>query len=561
MKKKRIRFTIVLSLLAISLVFNLLLIFLNRDTTYNRVVTAATLFDIEFSKTEIDSMSNAVLLNKDKYAAINAYALSNSTSPAFIFSPVPAGYNTPAVQEPKNFNLPISVKVPLNPENLCYYSVAELSALIKARKITSVELTKIYLARIKKFDKELFSVITLLEESALEQAEHADKEIKAGHYRGPLHGIPYGVKDLLAVKGFPTTWGSPIFKNQMIHETASVVEKLDLAGAVLVAKLSLGELAMDDVWFGGKTRNPWNTDEGSSGSSAGSSSATSAGLVAFAIGSETWGSIVSPTTVCGVTGLRPTFGRVSRTGAMALSWTMDKIGPICRNAQDAAIVFNAIYGPDGKDITLANKPFNVNLGRTNKKLRVGYIASEFAEKTEINANDFATLETMKQMGYTLIPVELPNNLPVEALSIILEAEAAAAFSNLTLLNLDDSMVLQTKNSWPNIFRTARLIPAVEYIQANRIRTDLIQGLIKMFEQVDIVISPSLEGNQLLITNLTGHPALSIPNGFDTRGLPTSITFIADWYNEADLLAVGWAFQQKQGFYLNHPAKFTPKNEK
>lgn len=558
MKKKRVRFTIVLSLLAVSLVVNLILIFANRITTIKKVETTSTLFDLAFTSAEKDSMSDAVMLNRDKYAAIHAYELSNATSPAYIFSPVPANYPTPMVQEPKNFNLPTNVKVPLNRESLCYYSVAELSALINARKISSVELTKLYLARIKKFDKELFSVITLMEDSALEQAKEADKEIKAGRYRGPLHGIPYGVKDLLAVKGFPTTWGSPIFKNQMIHETASVVEKLDLAGAVLVAKLSLGELAMDDVWFGGKTRNPWNINEGSSGSSAGSSAATSAGIVAFAIGSETWGSIVSPSTVCGVTGLRPTFGRVSRTGAMALSWTMDKIGPICRNAQDAAIVFNAIYGPDGKEITLVDKPFNINLGKATKPLRVGYIVSEFAEKNERNVNDFTALETMKQMGYELIPVQLPNNLPVEALSIILEAEAAAAFSNLTLSNLDDSMVLQTKNSWPNIFRTSRLIPAVEYIQANRIRTDLIQKFMEIFKQVDIIISPSLEGNQLLMTNLTGHPSISIPNGFDRRGMPTSITFIADWYNEADLLALGWAFQQKQGFYLKHPDKFTPK---
>lgn len=558
MKKKRVRFTIVLSLLAVSLVVNVILIFANRITTIKKVETTSTLFDLAFTSAEKDSMSDAVMLNRDKYAAIHAYELSNATSPAYIFSPVPANYPTPMVQEPKNFNLPTNVKVPINRESLCYYSVAELSALIKARKISSVELTKLYLVRIKKFDKELFSVITLMEDRALEQAKEADKEIKAGHYRGPLHGIPYGVKDLLAVKGFPTTWGSPIFRNQMIHETASVVEKLDSAGAVLVAKLSLGELAMDDVWFGGKTRNPWNIASGSSGSSAGSAATTSAGLVAFAIGSETWGSIVSPSTVCGVTGLRPTFGRVSRTGAMALSWTMDKIGPICRTAQDAAIVFDAINGPDGKDITLVDKPFNINLGKTNKVLRVGYIAAQFTEKNDSNANDFLALETMKQLGYEMIPVQLPNTIPAEALSIILEAEAAAAFSDLTLTNLDDSMVLQTKNSWPNIFRTSRLIPAVEYLQANRIRTDLIQEFIKIFKQVDIIICPSLDGNQPLMTNLTGHPVLSVPNGFDKRGMPTSITFIANWYNEADLLALGWAFQQKQGFYLKHPDKFTPK---
>lgn len=558
MKKKRIRYTIILSLLVLSLAFNVFLLILNRSTTFKKIETISGMLDLSFTRAERDSMTQAVEVNRDKYAAIHAYKLTNSTAPAFVFSPVPANYSTPTKQEAKNFNLPTNVKVPLNRENLCYYSVAELSALIKARKVTSVELTKLYIARIKKYDKELYAVVTLLEDRALEQAKQADREIAAGHYKGPLHGIPYGVKDLLAVKGFPTTWGSPIFRNQMIHETASVVEKLDSAGAVLVAKLSLGELAMDDVWFGGKTRNPWNTAEGSSGSSAGSASTTSAGLVAFAIGSETWGSIVSPATVCGVTGLRPTFGRVSRTGAMALSWTMDKIGPICKTAQDAAIVFNAINGPDGKDITLVNKPFNINLGKTNKILRVGYIAAQFTEKTDSNANDFLALETMKQLGYELIPVQLPNTIPAEALSIILEAEAAAAFSDLTLSNLDDSMVLQTKNSWPNIFRTSRLIPAVEYLQANRIRTDLIQEFIKIFKQVDIIICPSLDGNQPLMTNLTGHPVLSVPDGFNRRGMPTSISFVADWYNEADLLAIGWAFQQKQGFYLKHPDKFSPK---
>lgn len=560
MKKKRVRYTIILSLLVLSLAFNVFLLILNRSTTFKKIDTFSGMLDLSFTRAERDSMTQAVEVNRDKYAAIHAYELSNSTSPAYVFSPVPANYPTPSMQEPKNFNLPTNVKVPLNRESLCYYSVAELAALIKARKVTSVELTKLYIARIKKFDKELYAVVTLLEDRALEQAKQADREIAAGHYKGPLHGIPYGVKDLLAVKGFPTTWGSPIFRNQMIHETASVVEKLDSAGAVLVAKLTLGEMAMDDVWFGGKTRNPWNTAAGSSGSSAGSAATTSAGLVAFAIGSETWGSIVSPSTVCGVTGLRPTFGRVSRTGAMALSWTMDKIGPICRTAQDAAIVFNAINGPDGKDITLVNKPFNINLGKTNKVLRVGYIAAQFTEKNDSNANDFLALETMKQLGYELIPVQLPSTIPAEALSIILEAEAAAAFSDLTLTNLDDSMVLQTKNSWPNIFRTSRLIPAVEYIQANRIRTDLIQKFMEIFKQVDIIISPSLDGNQPLMTNLTGHPVLSVPNGFDKRGMPTSITFIADWYNEADLLALGWAFQQKQGFYKKHPARFIPKKD-
>ncbi|SDC06660.1 amidase [Williamwhitmania taraxaci] len=557
MKKKRIRLTIILSFLIVSLVFNAILLIAYRTNPIKSIELASQLLDLSFTRTERDSMVEGVLSNREKYKAIHAYPLNNSTAPATIFAPVPANYPTPTIQEPINFGLPKVIQVPRNRESLCFFSVAELSSLMKSKKITSVELTKLYLGRIKKYDQKLNTVITLLEETALAQAKQADKEIAAGKYRGPLHGIPYGVKDLLALKTHPTTWGSPIYRSQMIMETASVISKLDSAGAILVAKLSLGELAMDDVWFGGKTRNPWNTNEGSSGSSAGPASATSAGLVAFSIGSETWGSIVSPSTVCGVTGLRPTFGRVSRTGAMALSWTMDKIGPICRTAQDAAIVFDAIKGPDGKDITLENKPFNLNLGKANKALRIGYVASLFTEKKDSNANDFLALETMKQMGYELIAVNLPNNIPVDALSIILEAEAAAAFSDLTLTNLDNRMVLQTKNSWPNIFRTARLIPATEYIQANRIRTHLIQEFTKLFQQVDIIVCPSFGGNQLLATNLTGHPALCLPDGFDKRGMPTSITFIADWYNEANLLEIGWAFQQKQGFHLKHPELFMP----
>jgi len=379
--------------------------------------------------------------------------------------------------------------------------------------------------------------------------------LKSGKYRGPLHGIPYGVKDLLALEGVPFTYGSEIYKDQIAEITSPVIEKLNEAGAVLLAKLSLGELAWGDVWYGGKTRNPWNTESGSSGSSAGSASAVAAGLVPFAIGSETWGSIVSPSTVCGVTGLRPTFGRVSRTGAMALSWTMDKIGPIGRTAQDCAIVINAISGPDGIDNTLADVPLNINLARDPKKLRVGYVKSYFDTDYQMKGNDSLALETLKSIGIELIPVSLPDKLPVSAISFILWTEAAAAFSYLTLTNKDDLMVRQVKMAWPNFFRAARFVPAVEYIQANRIRTLLIEEFSKLFNEVDVIVTPSFVGDQLLMTNLTGHPALVLPTGFSDQGLPTSFTIIGNWFREDDILLLGKAYQDKTQFFRQTPKGF------
>lgn len=556
MKTSKVVLIIFSLLLIVSLGFNYYLLN-SKGTTQFQIANTEKLFDLNFSSVQRDSMVDGINGYLKQYKEIHKYNITNSAAPSFVFSPVPVYYKFDRDQIKVDWNLPKEVKLPENKESLCYYSVADLSVLIKERKITSEELTKIYINRLKKFDPTLHCVITLLENSALEQARRADVEIAKGIYRGPLHGIPYGVKDLLALKGYPFTYGSKIYKNQIPEITSPVILKLDEAGAVLVAKFSLGELAMDDVWFGGMTRNPWNTDKGSSGSSAGSASATSAGLVAFAIGSETWGSIVSPSTVCGVTGLRPTFGRVSRTGAMALSWTMDKIGPICRTAEDCALVFDVIRGKDGQDPTLVDLPFNYKPKKDFRSLRIGYVEDYFKEKYEFRANDSITLLALKDMGLNLIPIKLPEQMPAMAISIMLEAEAAAAFSDLTLTGTDTMMVLQRKGSWPNIFRQARLIPAVEYIQASRIRTQLISAFMDIFKQVDIIVSPTWGGNQCLMTNLTGHPALLIPNGFDKNGLPTSITFQADWYNEADLLLIGSAYQKKAGFYTKHPEKFIP----
>ncbi|RPH29560.1 MAG: amidase [Bacteroidales bacterium] len=556
MKTSKFLLILLVLLLIVSIGVNYYLYKTNGDIR-NQIANTEKLLGLEFTQEQRDSMIDGLMSYKESYKKIHDFKLENADMPSLIQSPIPLGYPFNHDQSKIDWYLPKDVVMPDSIEKLCFYSVAELSELIKTKKVTSLGLTRMYIERLKKYDPELHCVITLLEERALEQAQKADDEIAKGIYRGPLHGIPYGVKDLLALKGFPFTWGSRIYKNQIPEITSPVIQKLDEAGAVLIAKLSLGEFAMDDAWFGGITRNPWNTEKGSSGSSAGSASATSAGLVAFSIGSETWGSIVSPSTVCGVTGLRPSFGRVSRTGAMSLCWTMDKIGPICRTAEDCALVFDAIRGTDGFDKTLIDVPFNYNPRKELKDLRIGYVEDYFKDKYDFKENDSITLETLRKMGATLIPIKLPEQIPTMAMSIIVEAESAAFFSDVTLSKMDTMLVRQEKMAWANIFRQARFIPAVEYIQANRIRTKLIDEFIKVFKDVDVIVSPTWGGNQCLMTNLTGHPALLIPNGFDKNGLPTSISFIADWFNEADLLVVGSKYQKEAGFDKKHPEKFLP----
>ncbi|MBM3297359.1 MAG: amidase, partial [Candidatus Aminicenantes bacterium] len=431
--------------------------------------------------------------------------------------------------------------------------VTKLAALLRARKITSTELTQLYLDRLKTYGPRLECVITLTEELALEQARRADAEISAGRYRGPLHGIPWGAKDLLSTKGIRTTWGAVPYKDRVFDEDATVVKKLEEAGAVLVAKLTLGELAWGDVWYNGRTRNPWNLEEGSSGSSAGPAAAVAAGLVGFALGSETWGSIVSPSTRCGTTGLRPTFGLVSRTGAMALSWSMDKIGPICRSAEDCALVFDAIRGPDGRDPTVTDRPFPWNPSQKLGSLRVGYYREAFEKLKESKdkENALAVLEILRGLGLEPVPVEMPR-LPIEPLAIILNAEAAAAFDELTRGNGDDLLVRQVEEAWPNVFRQSRFIPAVEYIQANRIRTLLMTDLAHKLKDVDVFVTPSYGGNVLLLTNLTGHPAVVAPNGFNEKGTPTSISFIGNLCREAETLLLAKAYQEATDFHLRRP---------
>lgn len=526
----------------------------NAQSNYP-TITIEPYYDIQLTDAERDSLMDNLKRAQDSYKALHGYTLNNSVAPAILFDPLPSGFHLNNKQLPINWNLPKEVTLPANREELAFYPVYKLATLIKNKKITSVELTKLYLNRLKKFGDTLQCVITLMEETAFQQARKADEEIAKGKYRGPLHGIPYGIKDLLAVEGTKTTWGAAGFQDQTINTTATVVKKLNDAGAVLLVKLTMGALAMGDIWYGGVTKNPWNLKQGSSGSSAGSASATSAGLVAFTIGTETLGSIVSPSTRCGVTGLRPTFGRVSRNGAMALSWSMDKIGPICRSALDCALVLDAIRGSDGYDKTVKDASFNYDGTADIKKLKVGYLKSLFESKYYNRTNDSIALNVLRSLGVQLQPVELPMDLPVNALSVILSAEAAAAFDELTRSNRDSLLTSQRKNAWPNSFRAARFIPAVEYINANRVRQQLIEKFYAITKTYDVIVAPSFGGNQLLMTNLTGNPCLVMPNGFNDQKSPTSISFLGRLFGEAELILLGRAYQEATTWDEGQPEFF------
>jgi Asp-tRNA(Asn)/Glu-tRNA(Gln) amidotransferase A subunit family amidase len=549
--KIKLWFIILFILLFISFGLNIYFFKGGHDISKWNINAAEKLLELNFSSQETSLMLADLKENLHDYKSIRQITLENSVAPSILFNPAIPGMK---LENPKDFftisDCP-NIEVPLNLEYLAFYPIPVLAQLIRTGHITSTALTKMYLDRLKKYGPRLECVITLTEELALKQAQRADAEIAAGHYKGLLHGIPYGIKDLFSTKGYKTTWGATPYKDQIFDKDATVVKKLEEAGAVLVAKLSMGALAWGDVWFDGKTRNPWNIEQGSSGSSAGSASAVSAGLVPFAIGTETWGSIVSPCTVCGVTGLRPTFGRVSRTGAMALSWSMDKIGPICRNAEDCAIVFNAIHGPDGFDLTVQNIPFNFCPDIDLTALKIGYLKEDFDSDYKFKKTDSLTLVMLKKMGVNLIPLKLPE-LPVKNISFILSAEAAAAFDELTRSGKDDLLVRQIKNAWPNVFRASRFIPAVEYVNANRIRTLLIHETEKMIKDIDLYIAPSWQGNNLLLTNLTGHPCIVVPNGFSEEGTPTSICIIGKLYDEGKIIAVAKAFQDATDFHLKHP---------
>lgn len=519
------------------------------------MAAAARIFDLEFTQQELDSMYEGIQENLANYRLMHKQKLSNSVPMSLWQSPLLPGMRIDTEKDNIRWKLP-KTPLPENINDLAFYNVSQLAYLIRNKKISSVELTTFFIGRLKKYGDTLHCVIALTEQLAMEQARRADEEIAAGKYRGPLHGIPYGLKDLFAVRGTKTTWGAAPYKDQVIDEDAYVYQRLQEAGAVLIAKFTLGALAMGDYWYGGRTRNPWNINTGSSGSSAGSASATAAGLIPFAIGTETWGSIISPASTCGLTGLRPTFGSISRSGGMALSWSLDKIGPICRSAADAAIVFAFIHGTDGIDPSAVNARFNYQQSSDARQLRIGYTKNYFDRIKDTSRSEWKVLRSFQDAGYSLIPIDFPDSAayPFNIMDVVISAEAAAAFDDFTRNNIDDEMTRQGKYDWPNSFRVSRLMPAVEYINANRHRYLLMQKVNEAMNAVDVLICPTRgSGNQSAITNLTGHPAVCVPTGFDSRSkLPTSITFIGQLYKEGRLLSVAEAYQQLSDWHQQHP---------
>ena len=524
----------------------------DKDQLNQDAIGMENLAGLEFTQTERDTFLQTLSILKGRYDTLRTVKIPNDVPLPLYFDPRIIGQETPKGRERYRFQ-EFPTRRPENIEDCAFYTIGQLAHLIRTRQVTSMELTKMYIERIKRHGPTLECVVTLTEDLALKQASRADEEIRRGRYFGPLHGIPYGAKDLLAVKGYKTTWGAMTHKDQEIDVTATVIQKLEEAGAVLVAKLSLGALAWGDVWYGGKTRNPWNTEQGSSGSSAGPGSATAAGLVGFSIGSETWGSIVSPSTRNGVTGLRPTFGTVSKAGAMALSWSMDKLGPMCRSVDDCALIYSVMKGSDGLDLSVVDVPFQVPIKKELGSLRIGYIESAFKD-TNTTDNDRAVLTRFRELGFTLIPIELPE-FPTSSLSFLLNVEAAAAFDEMTRTNTDDELVRQVKWAWPNVFRTARHVPAVEYVQANRARIILNQKMFELFKSIDVYVAPSFWGDNLLRTNLTGHPCVVIPNGFNEKGSPTSISFIGDLYRDGEVVAVAHAYQRGTSWHKKYPPNF------
>ena len=519
--------------------------------------TSEQIIGIELTDVQEAMALNNVNQNLARYESLRKIKVPLDTPLATSFHPALPTKKL-AMQAPQRGKLKAGkIEIPkyTSLEDLAFCSVAQLSELVHTKKVSPVELTKMYLARLKKYSPKLLNVVTLTEELALQQAAQAEAEIKHGKYRGALHGIPCGVKDLFATKGIPTTWGAEPYRNQMIDYDSTVVERLREAGAILLAKLSMGALAQGGRWFGGMTRNPWQPEEiqqGSSGSSAGSASATSAGLVGFAIGTETLGSIVSPSSRCGVAGLRPTYGRVSRYGAMALSWTMDKVGPICRSIEDCALVLDAIYGADGRDETSLDVPFNWTPDTNISRLKIGYLKTEFESGTDEQRKKMyaEALDALRSAGAKLEPLELPK-FSTDSLRIILTAEAATAFDDLTRDGGINQLSGQSPNDWPNSFRSARFIPAVEYLRAQRARTLLMREMDSLMQNWDAFVSPAPGSASLLITNLTGHPQAVLPCGF-LNNLPQALMFTGKLYDEVTPLRVALAFEKATKWHTIHP---------
>lgn len=523
----------------------------SRDIQTTDILAALRLIGLEWQTNLIDSMREGVENQRRVFEGLRQYHFPNALAPAIGFSPIPPGYvqnnHNELVLQPTES---AKVKRPRHMEELAFMSIRELAALLQSRQISATELTRFFLSRLKKYDPILHCVVTYTEAYAMQQAAQADREIAEGRYRGLLHGIPYVAKDLLAMPNYPTTWGAKPYQKQYIDSTAAVIERLEAAGAILIAKVSLGELAWGDVWFGGRTRNPWNPSTGSSGSSAGSAAAVAAGLAPFAIGSETLGSIVSPSSVCGITGLRPTFGAVSRFGAMTLSWTMDKIGPMARSAEDCAIVYYYLHGKDERDPFSVATSFSYRADRPWLRWRIGYVPTPASSPSYTADSMFVA--SLRQAGAHIDTVALPHYPDI---TFILWAEAAAAFDELTRSGRDSELVRQNKQAWPNYFRVARLVPAVEYIQAQRLRSHLIKQMQALFEDYDVIIAPSFASTQLYISNMTGHPCVVLPTGFNQQGMPQSICLLGKWMGEGALLEVAHAYQQLSHHHKQHPAYF------
>jgi Asp-tRNA(Asn)/Glu-tRNA(Gln) amidotransferase A subunit family amidase len=532
-----------------------------KSTTVTKEMlrAAATVAGVEFTEEQLDRVLVGVNQNLEKYRELRKVPLDNSVAPPLYFNPIVAGTKLDRTRRGFQIGAAPRVTRPRNLEEAAFWSVTQLGELIRTKQARSVELTEMYLGRLKKFNPKLYCAVTITEELAMRQAREADQEIAAGRYRGPLHGIPYGVKDLAAAKGYPTTWGAAPFKNRTIDLDATVVSRLKTAGAVLLAKLATGELALDDLWFGGQTKNPWDLSMGSQGSSAGPASATAAGLVGFSIGTETGGSIVEPSGICGVTGLRPTFGRVSRYGVMALSWSLDKIGPMCRSVDDCALVLNAIQGPDDYDFSVVDVPFNWDANLDIGKLRVGYLQAAFSnthQTPKVDANDRAALEKIRSLGVKLVPIELPEHADLD-IGTIIYGEGNAALRD-PVETQPQHLVRQDRVTNQNALR---LLPAVEYLNANRIRTLLMQEMARVLQEIDVYLVPfdysdytpnPVASLNTSVTNLTGHPCALLPHGFNEKGNPTSLTFIGKLFGEAEMLALARAYQNATDWHLKHP---------
>jgi Asp-tRNA(Asn)/Glu-tRNA(Gln) amidotransferase A subunit family amidase len=517
--------------------------------TRRTIEEAEKLAGLSFSDAERAQIVQGAPLPLALYARRRRVTLPNELPPALRFDPRLPGTEL-ALEERCVRSDGDPGPVPESDDDLAFAPVTRLSRWIERRALTSERLTRLALERIAKHGPALECVVTPTPERALAQARRADAELAAGRWRGPLHGIPWGAKDLLDTAGIPTTWGAAPYRDRLPERDAAVVRRLDEAGAVLVAKLALGELAQGDVWFRGRTRNPWNPAQGSGGSSAGSAAATAAGLVAFSIGSETLGSITNPSMVCGATGLRPTFGRVPRTGSMAVAWSLDKLGPICRSAEDAALVLAAIHGADPGDPASVALPFEFDATAPVHGLRVGFVRDWFASPFVTDA-ERAALEALRAAGLELAEFELPD-LPYESVIVLLQVEAAAAFEELTLTDRDDELRQQEASAWPNTLRLARLVPAVEYVQMLRIRTRVMEVARELFERFDVLAGPGMGSTLSFLTNATGHPSLTLRAGFRDDGTPAALTLHGRLFDEGRLCRVGMALEARLGVRERRP---------